>query len=92
MTTTIGVPDNKASESCLLLDLDDFCRSMAAITKLMVNLLHRVLKLAVQHITVGDNDHAVKYRVAVIFAQFHQVMGRPEMVLVLPEPALWSHR
>ena len=43
----------------------------------MVNLLHRVLKLAVQHITVGDNDHAVKHRVAVIFAQFHQVMGRP---------------
>ena len=43
----------------------------------MVNLLHRILKLTVQHITVGDNDHAVKYRVAVIFAQFHQVMSRP---------------
>jgi hypothetical protein len=45
--------------------------------KLMVDLFDGILKLAVQHIAVGDDDDAAEDRLAVVTAQLHEVMGRP---------------
>ena len=43
----------------------------------MVDLLHGILELSIQHVAVGDDDDAAEDRIAVVTAQLHEVMGRP---------------
>ena len=89
VTTIMGVSASKASANLLALRL----RGLLAINRsdhaeLMVELLHRILKLPIQHIAIRHDDDAAEDRFTIVTAQFHQIMRRPEIVLVLPEPAL----